>query len=41
MKIRDIAMSENSIFGNCMHNLPACDSSFSLFSVSKVMLVLK
>lgn len=40
MKIRDIAMSENSIFGNCMHNLPACDSSFS-FSVSKVMLVLK
>lgn len=36
MKIRHIAMSRNSIFGDCMHDLPACHSSFNLFSVSKV-----
>lgn len=36
VKIKDTAMSENSIFGDCMHDLPACDSSFNFFSVSKV-----
>lgn len=36
MKIKDIAMFENSIFGVCVHDLPACGSLFNFFSVSKV-----
>lgn len=41
MKIKAIALSANSIFGDCMHDLPVCDSSFNFFLYQKYMLVLK